>query len=142
MAFGFCLRNKRSRFTTSKTSPSQMNWTSLRNNRLKFTTFENYRSFQGKFKKLVKKTMQDEWQFCLGLHLHHGQKPLFILRCNFRCRSRKDWACSNNFGCQHNFHSKFLVHMATTCMPKILNFLVIGAPTLMMGPGGRGGCGH
>jgi hypothetical protein len=36
--------------------------------------------------------MQDEWQFCLGLHLHPGGRPLFNPGC--RCRSRNDWACS------------------------------------------------
>jgi hypothetical protein len=36
--------------------------------------------------------MQDEWQFCLGLYLHPGGRPLFNPGC--RCRSRNDWACS------------------------------------------------
>ena len=42
--------------------------------------------------KLVKKTMLDEWWYCMGLDLHLARRPLFILIC--RCRSKIDWACS------------------------------------------------
>ena len=42
-----------------------------------------------------KKAMQDEWELCLGLHLHSGWRPLFIPEC--RCRSKHDWACSKGF---------------------------------------------
>ena len=34
--------------------------------------------------------MQDEWEFCRGLHLHPGGRPLF----NPGCRCKNDWACS------------------------------------------------
>ena len=37
--------------------------------------------------------MQDEWQFCLGLHLHPGGRPLFIPG----CRCGIDWARSHKF---------------------------------------------
>ena len=40
------------------------------------------------------KVMQDyDWQFCLGLNLHPGRRPLFIPSC--KCISKKIWACSN-----------------------------------------------
>jgi hypothetical protein len=34
--------------------------------------------------------VQDEWEFCLGLHLHPGGRPLFNPGC--RCRSRNGLA--------------------------------------------------
>ena len=45
-----------------------MNRTSLKSNRLKFMTSEKVPIILEEIQKLVLKTMQNEWQFCLGLH--------------------------------------------------------------------------
>ena len=63
---------------------------SLRTNQLKFMTSEKFMTLE----EILLKAMQNEWQFCLGLHLHSGWRPLFIPGCGCRCRSINDWACS------------------------------------------------
>ena len=62
---------------------SQMSRLSLWNHR-------NYRLRN--YPEIKKLKMQDEWQFCLGLHPHPGGRPLFISGCKFR----NDWACSKH----------------------------------------------
>ena len=41
-----------------------------------------------KFLELVKKAMQDEWQFCLGLHLHSRRKHTFHSRMQMQIQER------------------------------------------------------
>ena len=53
-----------------------MNQMNLKNNRLRSMTSENQETQMS-----VKKIMEDEWKFCLGLHLHPGRRPRFILGC-------------------------------------------------------------
>ena len=83
------LRSNRLMLRVHGNTNLQMIWLSLRSNRL------SLRSNQLML-RVHSKNKFTEWQFCMGLHLHPGGRPLFILGC--RCRSRNDWACSEQLG--------------------------------------------
>lgn len=73
------LRNNQSRFEASGTLPVTNEPDGLRKRWLKFMTLEKLPITLEEIQEIVLNAMHDEWQFCLGLHLHLGRRPLFVL---------------------------------------------------------------
>ena len=65
--------------------------------------------------------MQDEWQFCLGLHLHPGGRPLFIHGC--KCRSKNDWACSKSLNYHTHAWVLYSVQLECICFLVVMTIL-------------------